>query len=80
MRAGVVNFKVQLENMTRVVHKIARIYTESFVAVVVQGEHNKFWLQRVSSLTNVADKKAKGKQKGKLSSKYIYVLLPLTWL
>ena len=42
MRAGVVNFKVQLENMTRTVHKIARlVYIESFVAPV-QGEHNNF--------------------------------------
>ena len=57
MRAGVVNFKVQLENMTRVVHKIARIYIESFVAVV-QGEHNKFWLHTQMLLTQ----KSKGHQ------------------
>ena len=46
--AGVVNFEVQVENMTRVVHKIARMCIESF-STAVQGKHDMFWLAHLEN-------------------------------
>ena len=42
MRATVVNFKVQVGNMTRVVHKIAEHIHRIICGGVAQGEPNKF--------------------------------------
>ena len=46
--AGVVNFEVQVENMTRVVHKIACICIESF-STAVQGKHDMFLLAHLEN-------------------------------